>query len=375
MNYFVRTIIFFVFVVCSFYYAWSEGDRIVSDDEYSKVSATIPATITRSIGYDHNAGNIVAVQAYMNVLDYSTQERFYEKLDSYLKEAKRKGFIKEGTIILFPEHIGTPLFLLGEKKDLYAANTLSSALNQIAIGNLIGYLKVTGKNAFSENNSGTILKMKAKEMKSVYENAFRKLASFYRVTIIAGSILLPEPEIDPNTNLLVIKNGKFFNASFIFLPEGKLYSKFLVKQNLAKTEKQIANSLQSENAFLEFKNIGVLLSNDSLYNSIYDEKVKNKEVLISPSILIEKDEIDWNDDDIYSKKENLDSSLTQAELWRKYSIFEKMKTNPSTRVIVQVFLLGKFFDINLEGESAGFIRYIATEGLDNKSPVILNVWF
>ena len=58
------------------------------------------------------------------------------------------------------------------------------------------------------------LKMKAKEMKSVYENTFRKLASFYRVTIIAGSILLPEPEIDPNTNLLVIKNGKFFNASF-----------------------------------------------------------------------------------------------------------------------------------------------------------------
>ena len=104
MNYFVRTIIFFVFVVCSFYYAWSEGDRIVSDDEYSKVSATIPATITRSIGYDHNAGNIVAVQAYMNVLDYSTQERFYEKLDSYLKEAKRKGFIKEGTkyFILIP---------------------------------------------------------------------------------------------------------------------------------------------------------------------------------------------------------------------------------------------------------------------------------
>lgn len=375
MNYFVRFIIFFVFVGLSFYYAWSESNRRISEEDYEKVSASIPEVLTHSIGYDRNVGNVVAVQAYMHVLDYSTPERFYEKLDSYLRIAKRKGFIKENTILVFPEHIGTPLFLIGEKKDVYAANTLSSALNQIAVSDLFGYLKITGKNAFSENNGDIALKMKAETMKSVYDNTFRKLSTFYKVTIIAGSIILPEPEINPNTNSLEIKNGKFHNASFIFLPDGKLYSEFLIKQNLAKTEKQLASPTNAEKAFLQLKNIGILLSNDSLYNSMYDEKVKNKEVLLSPSALIEKDEIEWKNEDIYGSKEPLDSSLTQAELWRKYSIIEKMKNNPSTRIIVQVFLLGKFFDLNLEGESAGIIRYVAMEGLDNKSPAILNVWF
>ena len=58
-----------------------------------------------------------------------------------------------------------------------------------------------------------------------------------------------------------------------------------------------------------------------------------------------------------------------------YSIFEKTKISQSNRVIIQVVMLGKFFDLVMEGESAGLIRYVATEGLDNKVPAILNVWF
>ena len=125
---------------------------------------------------------------------------------------------------------------------------------------------------------------------------------------------------------------------------------------------------------MDFKNVGVVLSNDSIYLSTYNDKVRNKEILLSPSILLEKDEIDWKNEDIYGK-DTLDSALTQAELWRKYSIFEKTKISQSNRVIIQVVMLGKFFDLVMEGESAGLIRYVATEGLDNKVPAILNVWF
>ena len=373
MNYFVRSIIFFIFVICSFYYAWSEEERRISDEEYAKVSASTPALIVRNIGYDHNAGNVVAVQTFMNVLDYSTQERFYEKLDSYLQEGKRKGFLKEGTIVLFPEHIGTPLVLLGEKKDVYVANNVSSAFRQIILGDLFNYLRVSYGGVTGDNGQ-IVFRMKTNEMKSVYENTFRKLSSSYKVTIIAGSILLPESEINANTNNIEIKNGNFLNSSFIFLPDGKIFSKILLKKNLAKTEKQVANPGLPENSFLDFKNVGVVLSNDSIYLSTYNDKVRNKEILLSPSILLEKDEIDWKNEDIYGK-DTLDSALTQAELWRKYSIFEKTKISQSNRVIIQVVMLGKFFDLVMEGESAGLIRYVATEGLDNKVPAILNVWF
>jgi hypothetical protein len=311
----------------------------------------------------------------MNELDYSSPERFYDKMESYMEEAKKNGFVKEGTIFLFPEHIGTPLVLLGEKKTVYAANSISSALTQIAIGNLFGYFNTYLASTNQKNRGEIIFKMKADEMKSTYENTFRKLSTLYGVTIIAGSILLPTSEINPETNKIQLKNGSIFNSSFIFLLDGKIFPKIGIKHNLAKTERLVAVSQNSKDVFLEFNKSGIILSNDSLYSSMYGEKSKNMEILLSPSALLENDEIDWKNIDIYGSKEILDTSLTQTELWRKYSIFEKTKTSQANRIVIQVFLLGKFFDLTLEGESSGMIRYVASEGLDNKNPAILNVWF
>jgi hypothetical protein len=143
MNQLFRYILFILFGIGTFYYAWSEGDRRVGEREYSKLSASIPSLVVRSIGYDRSNGNILAMQVYMNVLDYSSPERFFEKLDSYLLEAKKKGLINENTIVVFPEHIGSALVLLGEKTEVYAANSVSSAFSKIAVGNLVGYSKVS----------------------------------------------------------------------------------------------------------------------------------------------------------------------------------------------------------------------------------------
>ncbi len=373
MNRLIRYLLFILFGVITFYYAWSEGDRRVSESEYSKLSANTPQLLIRSIGYDRNAGNVLAVQAFMNALDYSSSERFFEKLESYLIEAKAKGYLNENTVVVFPEHIGTPLVLLGEKKSVYAANTVSSAFTQIGVGNLLGYFK-TFLGRSHKNKADVIFQMKAEEMKNVYVNAFRKLSTSYHVTIVAGSILLPQPEINPTSNEISLGGGNIYNASFIFLSDGKIHPKFGVKQNLAMTERQIAIPLNSDNSFLHFKNMGVVLSNDSLYNSTYADKAKDKEIVLAPSAIFEKDEINWNLEDIYAPKEAPDSNLTQAELWRKYSIFEKTKLSQTNRVTVQVVMLGSFFDLTLEGETSAIIRYVATEGLDNKKPAILNIW-
>jgi|JI10StandDraft_1071094.scaffolds.fasta_scaffold00328_24 hypothetical protein len=374
MNRLIRYLLFIIFLIVSFYYAWSEGDRRISQSEYTKLTASQSPVLFRSIGYDHGAGNIIAVQAFMHILDYSSEDRFFEKINSYLIEAKKKGLLKENTFVVFPEHIGTALVLLGEKNEVYAANTVSSAFSKIARGDLIGYIKSSFLNP-NKSSGEVIFKMKAEEMKKVYVDTFRKLSSSYGVTILAGSILLSEPEINENQNDILLKNGDIVNVNFLFLPDGKINSKFGVKYNLAATEKQIAVSRNPENAFLIHNNIGIVMSNDSLYNSIYGEKLKDKDVILVPSAIFEKDEIDWNSADIYGNKEAPDKSLTQSELWRKFNIFEKTKQSLSNRIALQVVLLGKFYELNLDGETAAVYRYMATEGLDNKSPAILNIWF
>lgn len=374
MNRLIRYLLFIIFLIISFYYAWSEGDRRLSDSEYTKVTASQSPIIFRSIGYDHGAGNIIAIQAFMHILDYSSEDRFFEKINSYLIEAKKKGLLRENTFVVFPEHIGTALVLLGEKNEVYAANTVSSAFSKIAIGDLISYLKTSFLNP-NKSSGEVIFKMKASNMKKVYVDTFGKLSRLYGVTILAGSILLPEPEIEESQNDIILKNGSILNASFLFLPDGKINLKFGVKHNLAAMERQIAIGRIPENAFLIHNNIGIVMSNDSLYNSIYGEKFKDKDVILVPSAIFEKDEIDWTSADIYGSKEAPDKNLTQSELWRNFNVFEKTKQSLSNRIALQVVLLGKFFELNLDGETAAVYRYIATEGLDNKSAAILNIWF
>lgn len=371
MNRLIRYIFFIIFIVVSFYYAWSEGDRKVSEREYDTVSAQVPPLVVRSLGFDHNAGNIVAIQPFINVLDYSSEERFYNKIDSYLLNAKKKGYLNENTIVAFPEHIGTGLVLLGEKKSVYFETSLSSAFTQMAFSNLISYLG-TSFSKSHDSQTEIIFKMKALEMKNAYQETFKRLSSIYKVTIIAGSILLPEPELDKTKNNIQLKYGKIKNTSFIFLPTGTIYEQIGGKEHLSTSESKISVSHPEK---LKFKNILTLLSNDSLYNSSYGEKGKDSEIVLVLAATLQGDTVDWKMEDIWGGKDQPDLNLTQAELWRKYSVFDKTKNASGNKITLQVVMLGKIFDIVLEGETSAIIRYVATEGIDNKSPAILNVWF
>ena len=125
---------------------------------------------------------------------------------------------------------------------------------------------------------------------------------------------------------------------------------------------------------LKYKNILILFSNDSLYNSIYGETGKDTEIVLVIAAILQGDSLDWKLEDINGAKEP-DLGLTQAELWRKYNVFDKTRNSLSNKITMTIVLLGKFFDMILEGETSALIRYVATEGIDNKSPAILNVWF
>jgi predicted amidohydrolase len=81
-----------------------------------------------------------------------------------------------------------------------------------------------------------IFKMKSEEMKNVYADTFRRLSTFYKVTIIAGSIILPQAEINPTSNEIQLKGGTVYNSSLIFLPDGKIHPRIGIKYNLSMAE-------------------------------------------------------------------------------------------------------------------------------------------
>jgi predicted amidohydrolase len=66
----------------------------------------------------------------------------------------------------------------------------------------------------------SIFATKAKKMAETYTDVFSRLAKKYRVTIIAGSIILQSPQIKKNR--LIVRNGSLENVSAVFNPDGSL---------------------------------------------------------------------------------------------------------------------------------------------------------
>lgn len=375
MNRIYRLLVFITLVIGVVYFQHKEVE-FLSDKDYSKLWTEPPIYIS-SIGYNRKLGNIVGIQPFMVPADYSSEERFYRKLESYILEAQRNGFLNDQTIVVFPEHIGTPLVLLDEEKSVYYQNDLQAVI------------KILTKNFFyvaskkSKNDSSLIQKLfiyKSKTMKQVYTKVFSQLSKFYNLTILAGSILLPNPKLE-NSEIL-IEGEELKNASFIFA-YGKALPLVTYKHHLASFEEIARTTTNVDLPIYQIPNINlsflVLLSNDSLYNQSYSTNV---DIILAPSAVYEKQKVLWQDPAISDTlkgdrslfTEN-DKNLSQVELWNKFGLAGKFPylTN---KIYLQVFLRGEFFGYKFIGDSSLGYRYIKTETVPTEFlTAILNIYF
>ncbi len=364
----------FVILVLGVVYLKYKEVELLSNKDYSKLEKN-PEIYISSIGYNKKLGNIVGIQTFMVPADYSNEERFFKKLETYILEAQRNGFLSDKSIVVFPEHIGTPLVLLEEEKSLYYQNSLEDVI------------KILTKNYFFLNyqkskESFTIQKLfiyKSKKMKDVYVRTFSQLSKFYNITILAGSIFLPNPKL--NGSEIFIEGEELKNVSFIF-SYGKLLPIFVEKYRLSNFEDFTRNAQASNFTVYQIPNLNtsflILLSNDSLYNQNYES---NAEIVISPSAVYEKQKILWQDPAISDNpKSNRslfteeDKNLSQVELWQKFGLAGKFSYLTS-KIYLQVFLRGEFFGNKFIGNSSMGYRYLKIETTpSNYLASILNIY-
>ncbi len=169
-------------------------------------------------GTPADRGNLLGIQPELFPTDYQSPDRLRRKLAAYLQNAQNQGLVNEKTIVVLPEHIGTWLMISGEKDELYQANTIREAMNWLAVSNPVHFLRAlisaTGDNRLDDAH----LRMKAKEMARDYQTLFGGLAKEFRVTLVAGSIVLPEPSIIDG--ILKVGHGALYNSSVVFGRDG-----------------------------------------------------------------------------------------------------------------------------------------------------------
>ena len=152
-------------------------------------------TLAVNEGQPADRGNLLGIQPELFPADYQSLERLHLKLAAYLQKARDQGLINEKTIVVLPEHIGTWLMLGGEKNELYQATHVKDAMNWLSISNPLQFLRAwisaTGDNRMDD----AYLRMKAPEMARDYQVLFGGLAKEFGVTLVAGSIALPNPSV------------------------------------------------------------------------------------------------------------------------------------------------------------------------------------
>jgi len=317
------------------------------------------STELEEFGTNSGQGNIVGIQPKVSPIDFANETNFFNKLDAYLQEAKQANYLMENTVVLFPEYIGTWLVVAGEKEGVYTANNITEAAKLMISSNLAKFL-LTYLDApqVPDRVKYSLFAMKSAEMADIYHRTFSQLSNKYQVTIVAGSILLPEPIIKNNT--LKVSKGNLYNVSVIYKADGKPYSEIIKKVFLTSDEQPFTKSSKINQLPVFDLPIGrtsVLICADSWYLENYQYLDSQKaEIALIPSFCSSDGKMTekWKGYDGYPTPDDVEKSdigtISEQNAWLKYSLSTRSKET-SIKQGMNVFLRGRLWEMGSDGNA------------------------
>ncbi|AIS12245.1 Hydrolase, carbon-nitrogen family [Pseudomonas chlororaphis subsp. aurantiaca] len=327
---------------------------------------------------DH--GNLLGIQPELFPTDYQSPERLHRKLAAYLQQARDQGLLNEKTVVVLPEHIGTWLMVSGEKNELYQAASLKEAMNWLAVSNPLPFLRalITAKGDNRLNDAH--LRMKARSMAEQYQRLFGGLAKEFGITLVAGSIVLPEPVIEGSN--LRIGSGALYNTTLVFgsdglpigQPQRQLYPTFDERGFIQASADQAVQVVDTPAGRL-----GVLIGSDSWYPDNYRKlNAQGAQLVAVPAFVMGRGAWDrpWRGYKNLSTPSEVSlkpEEVSEGEAWRRLTLTSRAPSSLASAG-VSVFLRGQFWDQGSAGQS--FINSNGEHFADGdaRGARLLNIW-
>jgi predicted amidohydrolase len=325
-------------------------------------------------------GNLLGIQPELFPTDYQSPERLHRKLAAYLQKAQDQGLLNEKTIVVLPEHIGTWLMVCGEKDELYQATTLKEAMNWLAVSNPLQFIRALIGAEGSRRLDDAHLRMKAKSMAKDYQALFGGLAKEFHVTLVAGSIVLPEPSI--SNGILNIGHGALYNSSVVFgrdglpigQPQRQMHPVFAERDTLKADSEHTINVVETPAGRL-----GVLIGHDSWYPDNYRKLDDQGAQLVAvPAFVIGRGAWDqpWRGYKGLSAPGAVSlkaGEVSEGQAWYRLTLTAQP---PDSQAVagMSVFLRGQFWDKGSAGQS-----FLSSNGQhfadgDARGARLLNLW-
>jgi predicted amidohydrolase len=305
-------------------------------------------------GEPGDRGNLLGIQPELFPSDYSSLKRLHRKLAAYLQQAREHGLINDKTIVVLPEHIGTWLFAVDEKSQFYEAATIEEAMNWLAFSNPLLFIDALFHARGESRLDDAHLRMKASSMAQDYQSVFGGLAKEFDVTLVAGSIVLPAPEVQ--NGQLQAGKGALYNSSVVFgrdglpigQPQRQLFPSWYQRGYIRSGKDAPLNVIDTPAGRL-----ATLIGSDSWYPDNYVRlNASGAELIAVPAFVAGNGSWSrpWRSDKHSTLMSALDPEpkpLTEGDAWRSLSL-----TPISTaKAGISVFMRGQFWDQGSAGHS------------------------
>jgi len=308
-------------------------------------------------GQPREHGNLLGIQPELFPADYQSRERLHRKLAAYLQQARDQGLLNSKTIVVLPEHIGTWLFARNEKDQLYQATTIKEAMNWLSASNPLQFLNALIRAKGSHRLDDAHLRMKAAAMAEDYQALFGGLAKEFGVTLVAGSIVLPEPSI--TNGQLRIGDGALYNSSLVFGSDGQPMGQPQRQLYPTSTERDyIQPATRAELNIIDTPagRLGVLIGSDSWYPRNYAQlNSSGAELIAVPAFVVgnglwSKPWRGYKGASTPAEVSLKPGEVSEGEAWRRLNLIGHAPGS-TARAGISVFMRGQFWDQGSSGHS------------------------
>ena len=305
-------------------------------------------------GQPGQRGNLLGIQPELFPSDYSSLKRLHRKLAAYLEQARDRGLLNDKTIVVLPEHIGTWLFAVDEKTQFYQATTIEEAMNWLSFSNPLLFLDAALHARGESWLDDVHLRMKSRSMAQDYQSVFGGLAKEFGVTLVAGSIILPNPNVQDGQ--LRVGTGALYNSSLVFgrdgLPMGQPQRQLFpnrYQRGYIRADKDAQLNVIDTPA----GRLATLIGSDSWYPDNYTRlNERGAELIAVPAFVAGNGgwSEPWRDEKHEALAAHLNlgqQPLTEGEAWHRLTL----SPISNAKAGISVFMRGQFWDQGSAGHS------------------------
>ena len=349
---------FRIFSVClaaalAAYFTWARYDRVRPPLDV-RLHLESQVEVDTFLG----RGNIIGVSPWMEPTDYASRQHLMNKLDGYLQVAKSLGWMHEGTVVVFPEHIGTWLIVEGEKAGIFRTTTIDDALALFVGSNYFYYLRewFTAPDGTVSRTRHSIFSIKSASMARNYQEVFGSLARKYGVTIVAGSILLSNPSV--RDGILQTDMGPLSNVGAVFHTDGRIDARLYGEEHPGTPESEFVSGVDRDAHPTYELAVGpttVLTSEDAWRQESYNRVFGRDAVLLVPEFFTPEGALKkpWSGSGLTSarvKSQATDtpSVSTLSEALLRYGMAARVREHPNLQGML-VPLRGRLWDLGSDG--------------------------